>query len=130
MLSQNQHFNNVVIVAGPVIIKDNEVLLNKHGESSLWKFPGGDITESEGDLESWAQKKVQEEMGLEVKIIKPLKPMVIWQKEEIIILIHYLAELITEKIKPASYIKEYKWFAIDNLPADCSPNIKPVIEQI
>jgi len=130
MTTNNHHFNNVVIVSGPVIIKNNQVLLNKHGESDLWKFPGGDITEASDDLETWAAKKVKEEMGLEVKILKPLKPMVIWQKGEVIILIHYLAELVTEEIKPADYIKEYKWLDIDNLPDDCSPNIKPVIESL
>jgi ADP-ribose pyrophosphatase YjhB (NUDIX family) len=130
MMTENKHFQNVVIASGPVIIKDKKVLLNKHGESKLWKFPGGDITESSGDLETWAAKKVMEEMGIEVKIIKPLKPMVIWKEDEVIILIHYLAELITEEIKPAEYIKEYAWLDIDKLPADCSPNIKPVVSEI
>lgn len=129
MKSDNYHFNNVVVVSGPVIIKDNKVLLNKHGESKLWKFPGGDIYEAGGDLENWAIKKVKEELGLDIKIIRPLKPMVIWQKGEVIILIHYLAELISEEIKPANYIKKYDWLDIDNLPADCSPNIKPVIDE-
>ncbi len=130
MLTNNKHFQNVVIASGPVIIKKDKILLNKHGESNLWKFPGGDITENSGDLESWAVKKVFEEMGLEVKIIKPIKPMVIWKKDEVIILIHYLAKLITEEIKPAGYIKEYAWLDINNLPDDCSPNIKPVIKEL
>ncbi len=71
-----------------------------------------------------------EEIGLEVKIIKPLKPMIIWNEDEVIILIHYLAELITEEIKPASYIKEYAWLEIDNLPDDCFPNVKAVIGEL
>lgn len=129
MSNDNISFNNVVIASGPVIIKDNKVLLNKHGESQLWKFPGGDITEPEGNLEAWAERKVKEEMGLEVKIIRPLKPMILWRDDEVVILIHYLAELKSEKIKPAYYIKEHALLDIDNLPADCSPNIKPVIEE-
>ena len=128
-MPKNRYFNHVVIASGPVIIKDNKVLLNKHGESSLWKFPGGDITEATGDLESWAVKKVKEEMGLEVKIVRPLKPMVIWQADEVIVLIHYLAELVSTEIKPAEYIREYNWLDVDNLPEDCSPNIKPVIKE-
>ena len=129
MTTENYHFNNVVIASGPVIIKDNKVLLNKHGQSKLWKFPGGDITQASGDLENWARIKVKEEMGLDIKIIRPLKPMAIWAEDEVIILIHYLAELISEEIKPAEYIKEYNWFDIDDLPHDCSPNIKPVINE-
>ncbi|MFA5022042.1 MAG: NUDIX domain-containing protein [Patescibacteria group bacterium] len=126
----NFHFNNVVIVCGPVIIKDNKVLLNKHGESNLWKFPGGDITQASDDLETWAQKKVKEEMDLAVEIIKALKPMVIWKNDEVILLFHYLAELKSETIKPAAYIREYGWHDINNLPSDCSPNIKPIIEEV
>jgi ADP-ribose pyrophosphatase YjhB (NUDIX family) len=52
-------------------------LLNKHGEKNIWKFPGGDITAANDDLESWAAKKVQRRMGLTVKIIRPLKTNVI-----------------------------------------------------
>ncbi len=129
MKSQNHHFNEVVIAAGPVIINNDKVLLNKHGEKNIWKFPGGDITAANDDLESWAAKKVKEEMGLTVKIIRPLKPMVIWQEAETIILIHYLAEMVSTEIKPADYIKEYDWFDINNLPPDCAPNIKPVIAE-
>ena len=72
MTSKNHHFNNVVIASGPVIIKDNKVLLNKHGEKNIWKFPGGDIYDATGDLETWAAQKVKDEMGLGIKIIKPL----------------------------------------------------------
>lgn len=129
MLSNNHHFNNVVIVSGPVIIKDNKVLLNKHGESNLWKFPGGDINAAQGDLGNWTIKKAKEEMGITVRIIQPLSPMVIWKDEEVIILIHYLAETNDETIRPADYIKEYGWHDINSLPADLSPNIKPIIEE-
>jgi ADP-ribose pyrophosphatase YjhB (NUDIX family) len=129
MATNNHHFNNVVIAAGPVIVKNNKTLVNKHGESGLWKFPGGDITRASGDLESWAIKKAKEELGLSIKIIQPLSPVVIWQAGEVIILIHYLAELTSDEIKPADYIKEYAWLDIDNLPADCSPNIKPAVEE-
>ena len=130
MPNDNYYFNNVLLASGPVIIKDNKVLVNKHGESNLWKFPGGDITEASGDLASWAAKKAGEEMGLEVKIIRQLSPMVIWEKDRVIVLFHYLAEMIGEEIKPADYIKEYAWLDIDDLPADCSPNIGLIIDEV
>lgn len=129
MPTKNYHFNNVVIVSGPVVIKDNKILLNKHGESKLWKFPGGDITSATGDLETWAAKKVKEEMGVKIKISRPLRPMVIWKKNEVIILLHYLAKMVGKKIKPAKYVREYAWLDINKLPADCSPNIRPVVAE-
>jgi len=130
MPTKNYHFNNVIIASGPVIIKNGKVLVNKHGESKLWKFPGGDITSATGNLETWAIKKAKEEMGIKVKIIKPLEPMVFWRKSEVIILIHYLAKMASNKIKPAKYVREYAWLDINKLPPDCSPNIKPVVEEL
>lgn len=130
MKKTNHYFQNVIIASGPVIIKNGKVLVNKHGESKLWKFPGGDITGATGNLETWAIKKVKEEMGIKVKIIKPLKPIVLWRKNEVIILIHYSAKMVSHKIKPAKYVREYAWLDINKLPKDCSPNIKPVIEEL
>jgi ADP-ribose pyrophosphatase YjhB (NUDIX family) len=129
MDTPSHHFNNIVIASGPVIIKEGKVLLNKHGESNLWKFPGGDIYEPVGDLEMWAVKKAREEMGLDVKIIKPLKPMIVWQTDGAIVLIHYLAELLNEDFTPADEIREFSWFDINALPDDCSANIAPVIKE-
>jgi len=129
-MTNNHHFNNVVIVSGPVIIKDGKVLLNKHGENLLWKFPGGDITDAESDLETWAKRKFKEEMGQTIKIIRPLSPLVVWRQDEVVILIHYLAELANEEIKPADYIKEYAWLDINNLPTDCHQNVRTIIGEV
>ena len=45
-----------------------------------------------------------------------------------LILIHYLAERQGE-INPSTEIKEWKWFDLNQLPEDCGPNIKPVIDE-
>ncbi len=129
MLSKNFHFQNVVLVSGPVIIKEGKVLLNKHGDSPLWKFPGGDITKASGDLAGWAVTKVKEEMGIDVKIIKALSPLVVWKEEETIVLFHYLAEVLSDKITPAEYIKEWAWLDIEQLPEDCSANVKMIVAE-
>jgi ADP-ribose pyrophosphatase YjhB (NUDIX family) len=122
-------FNNVIIVSGPVIIENEKVLLNKHGEVKQWKFPGGDIYERNGTLEEWVIRRAKEEMGIECEIIKPLNPMIIWQEDKTIILIHYLAKRTSDKIEPAEFIDAWDWFDIKNLPSDCAPNIKPLIEE-
>lgn len=132
-------FSNFIIASGPVIIEDNKVLLNRHGktekERTMWKFIGGKISEKDwrdeqNVLESACIRKVKEEMGIDIKIIAPLKPMVVKRpdsKEGSVVLIHYLSERIGE-IKPAEDILEWQWFDIDRLPENCAPNIKPVIE--
>ena len=129
MTNQNQHFNNVIIASGPVIIRENKVLLSKRDENKPWMFPGGDITQPVGDLEFWAAKKAKEEMGLEIKIVKPIKPMVLWLEDQVVVLVHYLAELLNDEFELSQETKQYIWMDIDNLAEDCAPNVKPVIEE-
>ena len=127
-----------IIASGPVIIENNKVLLNRHGEDEkakqYWKFVGGKIEDADfkkqnSILEEACMREVKEEMGVKVKILLPLKPMLIKhpdKKNTVVILIHYLAKRIG-KIKMAKEIEEFAWFDIDKLPTNCAPNIKAVI---
>ncbi len=119
---------SIIIASGPVIIENNKVLLNKHGDDDFWKFVGGRAETFDVSLEDIAKREVMEEMGLEVNLIRPLKPMMINMPEKVVILIHYLAERKGE-IKPGEDILKWDWFGINNLPDDCAPNIKPVIDE-
>ena len=124
-----------IIASGPVIIENNKVLLNKEkkeeGKITPWLFPGGEVKSLDISLEEACKREVMEEMGIEVEIMQPLKPMLVHrpdQPEKLVILIHYLAKRIGE-IKPGSNIVEWDWFDINNLPEDCAPNVKAVIEE-
>lgn len=117
----------IIIASGPVIIEKEKVLLNKHGDDNFWKFVGGKVEDYSVSLEDCAKREVKEEMGLEIKIICPLKPMMVEMPEKIVILIHYLADRIGD-VKPGEDIIEWDWFDIHNLPEDVAPNIKPVID--
>jgi len=118
----------VIIASGPVIIENDKVLLDKHGDDNFWKFVGGKVKSLDITLEDVAKREVMEEMGLEVELIRPLKPMMYEFPEKTVILIHYLA---TRKgdINPGEEILEWQWFDIYNLPKDCAPNIQPVIDE-
>lgn len=140
-----------IIASGPVIIENGKVLLNRHGhpeeksfdpaqdknEIHFWKFPGGrienfDFTSELNSLEEACKREVKEEMGLDIEIIRPLKPMMIKHPDKentMVILIHYLAKRLND-IKPANFIEECAWFDINNLPANCAPNIKVVVEEV
>lgn len=113
--------------------------MNRHGtteeEQTIWKFVGGKVEENEiggeNSLENTAKRKVLEEMGIEIDNLVPIKPMLIPHPTKpnlFVVLIHYLAERVGE-IKPGDEIVEYGWFNIENLPENCAPNIKPVIEE-
>jgi len=118
----------IIIASGPVIIENDKVLLDKHGDDNFWKFVGGKVKSFDVTLEDVAKREVMEEMGLEVELIRPLKPMMYEFPEKTVILIHYLATRKGE-IKPGEEILEWQWFDIHNLPSDCAPNIQPVIDE-
>ena len=131
-----------MIASGPVIIQERngvtKTLLVKHGDKPLkqlkWKFCGGKIIKNL-DPETNAIREAKEEIGIDVTIIKPLKTIILWdeapetgsEKPQAIILLHYLAEIDNEPILGKETLA-MEWFDINNLPEDCSPNIKTVID--
>lgn len=121
---------NSIIASGPVIIENNKVLLNKEQKNwgiTPWMFPGGEAEDFKATLEDVCQREVKEEMGIEVKMIRPLKPVMLYEDGRVIILIHYLAKRIGE-IKPGKDIVDWGWHDLNNLPTDCADNVYQVIE--
>lgn len=122
---------NSIIASGPVIIENGKVLLNKeimeNGELSQWLFPGGKVEDFDVSLEETCIREAKEEMGIDVEIIKPLRPMMIKKDGRIIILIHYLAKR-TGEINPQ--VAQWAWHDINNLPPDCAPNVYEIIKNL
>ena len=80
-------------------------------------------------LEETCRREVMEEMGIDVKIIKPLQTRLvhrIGKEESIAVLVHFLAERIGE-INPGPQTLEWGWFDINNLPSDCAPNVYEIV---
>ncbi len=120
---------NIIIAAGPVIIEDNKVLVNKHGDTDFWKFPGGKMENfDELDLQNVAKREVKEEMGIDIEIIKPMSTLMAKKDDKVVVMVHFLAKRIGEII-PGEDIREWEWLDINNLPEDIGPNIKPIIEE-
>jgi ADP-ribose pyrophosphatase YjhB (NUDIX family) len=122
--------SNSTVASGPVIIENGKVLLNKEQKPSgvtPWMFPGGEVEDFDNSLETACEREVGEEMGIKIKIIKPLKPILLHKDGKVIILIHYLAERIGE-ITLGKDTVEYGWHDINNLPKDCAPNVYEIIK--
>ena len=121
----------IIIASGPVIVENNKVLLNKHGDTAFWKFCGGRVEDYETDLIQNARREVKEEMGIEIKVLNQ-EPFLTFARKDMtegkidIILVHFLAERIGE-IKPGEDIRGWKWFDLNNLPEDLGPNIIPAL---
>ncbi len=123
----------IIIASGPVIVENNKVLLNKHGEDNFWKFCGGRVEEEEFNLKNAAQREVKEEMGIEIKILNN-DPYFFYAEKEInnkqtsVVLAHFLAKRIGEII-PGEDIREWRWIDINDLnKEDLAPNIIPTLK--
>lgn len=121
----------MTIASGPVILKDGKVLLDKHGGDGLWKFPGGKLRDDESPRQT-AVREAKEELGIDVTLVgDPLFFLFEHEHEgvpEIVVLIHYLATY-TGEIVPGRDVEVWDWHDIKNLPTDCAPNIKPILER-
>lgn len=118
----------IIIAAGPVIVENNKVLLNQHGDTDFWKFCGGEMNDYDINLIVGARREVKEEMGIDIEIIDQQPFMFYTSKDGVdIILVHYLAKRIGE-IEPGSDIREWQWLPLDNLPQNLAPNIIPTLK--
>ena len=121
----------VIIASGPVIVRDNKVLLNKHGDTNFWKFCGGKVKDGE-NLTETARRRAQEELGIEINIINS-KPFVMHVSQEIggqnvdVILVHWLAEFKGE-INPGTDVQKWDWLEIEKLPENLGQNIIPALK--
>jgi 8-oxo-dGTP pyrophosphatase MutT (NUDIX family) len=130
---------NSIIVSGPVIVEKIDgkmcVLLNKHKPTPekpnpKWQFCGGTMEDFDTSLEETAKRETMEEMGIDIEIEKLFDVSLAKRDDNsVAVLVHYLAKRISE-IKPGAEIDEWNWFPINELPENCAPNIKPVIEKL
>jgi 8-oxo-dGTP diphosphatase len=122
----------IIIASGPVIVENNKVLLNNHGDTNFWKFCGGKIEKDDEGLAEAAQREVKEEMGIGIEILKT-EPFITYTTKKTdqglrdVILVHWLAKRRGE-IKKGEEIREWQWFDIDNLPDNLAPNILPTLK--
>jgi len=118
----------IIIASGPVIIENNKVLLNNHGDTDFWKFCGGQVEDYEENLIEAARREAKEEMGIDIEILDQ-EPFISFARKNNndIILVHWLAKRIGE-IKPGADIREWQWLDINNLPDNLGPNIIPALK--
>ncbi|NTW27007.1 MAG: NUDIX hydrolase [Candidatus Moranbacteria bacterium] len=123
----------VIIASGPVIIENNKVLLDQHGDTTFWKFCGGRMENYEVSLIETARQKVKEEMGIEIEIANPVPFLLHTIKKTEdgdidVILVHYLAKRIGE-VSPGKDIREWKWIPLEDLEKEgLAPNIIPTLK--
>lgn len=125
--------SKIIIASGPVIVENNKVLLNKHGDDNFWKFCGGRVEEDEINLKAAAKREAKEEMGIEIEILDD-NPYLLNIEKEIegklvsVILAHFLAKRVGE-LTPGDDIREWTWLDMNDLDKEnLAPNIKPALK--
>ena len=123
----------IIIASGPVIVENNKVLLDQHGDTTFWKFCGGKVENFETDLIENARREVKEEMGIEIEKLRD-EPFLIHTSKETsggkidIILVHFLAKRIGE-IVPGEDIRKWDWIPLENLNQEpLGSNILPALK--
>ncbi len=123
----------IIIASGPVIVENNKVLLNQHGDTAFWKFCGGKVENFETDLIENTRREVKEEMGIEIEILNQAPYLMHITKETSednadVILVHFLSRRIGE-IKAGADIREWKWIPLEELKSESlAPNIIPTLK--
>ena len=119
----------IIIASGPVIVEKGKVLLNKHGEDSFWKFPGGSADNMEHDLQEVAKMEAKSEMGVDIEITDQEPFIVHTKKDEVdVLLVHYNAKRTNEDIAPRDDIREWKWMPLKDLEKEeLGPNIESTL---
>lgn len=128
---------NTIIAVGPVIIENGQVLLNREFETEdngaeFWMFPGGTVEDFNTSLEANCAREAHEELGIAIKIIKPLRTLIVKRPDDatrLAILVHFLAERIGE-ITPGPETVEWGWFPLDQLPPNTAPNVIEIVKDL
>ena len=112
----------ILIASGPVIVKNNKVLLDISGEDTFWKFCGGQANNLFHNLIEVAKERAKEELGINIKVINQEPFLMYTQKKTLagnidILLVHYLAKY-SGKIIPANFVKKWDWIPLTKLKKD------------
>lgn len=122
----------IIVASGPVIVEEGRVLLNKHGDTSFWKFCGGRVEDFSTGLKENAAREAKEEVGIEL-VFRDETPFFFYTQKQTeegaldVILVHYLAERRGQVVLGPD-IRESRWIDLTDLEKEeLAPNILPAL---
>lgn len=128
----------ILMVGAAILVVDaeNRLLMLKRSDSGCWGLPGG-ATEPGEVVEDAAKRETREEAGLEVgemSLFGVFSGPELYYKypngdEVYNVTIMYLSRDWRGQVTLNDEHTEWNWFAVEEIPEDVSPPIKPVIEQ-
>ncbi len=106
----------ITIASGPVIIRNNKVLLHRAPSTGKYQFLGGRLEDSSTVKKNAIEKPRLE--GLEVTLREDIPPLLITgtikraNKKEQVVLIHYLGEVAPDSNPTRG---EWNWFTLSEI---------------
>lgn len=121
------------MVSAAIIVSDNKILIAKRGETkslaNLWEFPGGKVEGNESP-EECVVREIQEELNINIKVLKHFSTNIHKYDFGEIKLIAFLAELESGEIELREHA-DFKWVLIDNLSNfEFAPADIPIVEKL
>ena len=116
-----------VSATGIIVNESNEVLLLEHvlRPGQGWGLPGGFLKQKE-QVEDALRREMMEEIGLELTDVESYGARTNRTHVEIF----FVARPVGEPQVKSREIIGFKWYRLEDLPADMSPTQKRLIEEI
>lgn len=125
----------IVLVASVSIISEDEVLIIKESKPTAtdkWGFPSGHIEYGEDILDA-AQREVEEETGLEVRLISSTGVYnFVSSTNDQVILFHFIGEVTGGSLQLEEKITDSKWIKLDDFAKFKNEDVREpmVVKQI
>lgn len=116
-----------------VIVDNNRLLMirrrkNDPHNADMWDLPGGRIEIAE-DPRTGLVRETKEETNLDIKLILPLDVHHFTRQDgQVITLIFFLCEKLSDEIKLSFEHQEYKWMDLENMEISVPHWLKSVLQ--
>jgi ADP-ribose pyrophosphatase YjhB (NUDIX family) len=125
-------YQNSKPTASAIIVKNNKVLLARRAVAPFknkWDSPGGFLEEGEAP-EAGTLREIKEELGVKIKITRLIGIYMdtYGNTGEQTLNIYYEAKITKGTLRPASDVKELKWFSKNKLPKLAFKNQNKIIK--
>lgn len=122
-----------ITVVGAVIVRDGLIYCARRGLGrvlpGMWEFPGGKVETDESFAEALV-REIDEELGCEISVIKPLETTTHEYGFAVITLATFVCELVAGEPQSNEHAEE-RWLSVDALKTlEWAPADIPAVDKL